>query len=268
MPTLPAATLVDVDGHAVELVRAGSGAPTVVLINGSGGPLAGWMRVFDGIAQRTTTLAYNRPGIGRSARPAKEQTARAMVAALNRLLATLQLPPPYVLVGHSFGGLVAQLFARLHPSDVAGVVLLEATAPQDLTALKAHENSLQKSLAWLMRRLAPPPHWHETECTSRSAAELAAAPPFPPVPLRVVTGTKPAMTWATRPALLQARAEHQRGLVALSPLGRQVLAEGSGHFPQFSEPDLVVATVLDVLEVLEGTGRAAALRAGAAGLIP
>lgn len=247
MPTLPAASLVDVDGHAVEFVRAGTGTPTIVLINGSGGPLAGWMRVFDSIAARTTTLAYNRPGIGRSARPAEDQTAAEMVASLRRLLATLQLAPPYVLVGHSFGGLVANLYARRHPVDVAGVVLLEATAPQDLTALKAHENALQKGLAWLMRRLVPPQRWHESEHTARSAAELAAAPPFPAVPLRVVTGTKPAMAWATKPELLQARATHQRELVALSPLGRQVLADKSGHFPQFSEPERVVATVLELL---------------------
>jgi pimeloyl-ACP methyl ester carboxylesterase len=247
MPTLPAASLVDVDGRAVECVLAGCGAPTVVLVNGSGGPLACWMRVFDGIAAHTTTLAYNRPGIGRSARPDRNQTAGEMVVSLRRLLATLQLPPPYVLVGHSFGGLVAQLFARLHPAQTAGVVLLEATAPQDLTALKAHENALQKGLAWLMRRLVPPQRWHETEHTGRSAAELAAAPPFPAVPLRVVTGTKPAMAWATKPELLQARAAHQRALAALSPLGRQVLAGRSGHFPQFSEPELVVATVLALL---------------------
>ncbi|MDR7332819.1 alpha/beta hydrolase [Roseateles asaccharophilus] len=248
MPTLPAASLVDVDGHAVEFVRAGTGVPTVVLINGSGGPLAGWMRVFDGIAARTTTLSYNRLGVGRSARPATAQTAAEMVASLRRLLAALQLAPPYVLVGHSFGGLVANLYARLHPADVVGVVLLEATAPQDLTALKAHENALQKGLAWLMRRLAPPQRWHETEHTARSAADLAAAPPFPAVPLRVVTGTKPAMAWATKPALLQARATHQRGLVALSPLGRQVLADSSGHFPQLSEPERVVKAVLELVD--------------------
>lgn len=248
MQPLPASRLVDVDGEATELILAGEGRPAVVLINGSGGPLAGWMRVFDALAARTTVLAYNRPGVGRSARPASDQTAAAMVTRLHRLLALLRLPSPYVLVGHSFGGLVAQLFARQHPADVAGVVLLEATAAQDLTALKAHENALQKGLAWLMRRLVPPQRWHETEHTARSAAELAAAPPFPPVPLRVVTGTKPAMAWATRPALLQARAEHQRGLAALSPRGRQVLAEKSGHFPQFSEPERVVQTVLELID--------------------
>lgn len=250
MPPLPAASLIDVGGQAVEFVRAGVGAPTVVLINGSGGPLAGWMRVFDGIAARTTTLAYNRPGIGRSARPAHDQTATEMVASLRRLLATLQLAPPYVLVGHSFGGLIANLFARLHAADVAGVVLLEATAPQDLTTLKAHENALQKGLAWLMRRLVPAPRWHETEHAQHSAAELAAAPPFPAVPLRVLTGARPAMAWASRPALLQSRAAHQQGLAALSPLGRQVLALKSGHFPQFSEPELVVQTVLELVEAM------------------
>lgn len=248
MPPLPASQVVDVDGRAVEVLLAGRGGPAVVLVNGSGGPLAGWQRVFGGIAARTTTLAYNRPGIGRSAAPGEPQTAAAMAADLRRLLAALAVAPPYVLVGHSFGGLVANLFARRHPDEVAGVVLLEASAPEDLTALKAHENALQKGLAWLMGQLAPLPAWHETRHAPASARELAAAPPFPPRPLRVVTGTRPAMAWATKPALLQARAAHQRTLAALSPQGRQVLAEKSGHFPQFSEPELVVATVLEVVD--------------------
>lgn len=247
MRALPASRVVDVHGHAVEVLLAGRGVPTIVLVNGSGGPLAGWMKVFAALAERTATLAYNRPGIGCSAPPTEPQTAAAMVANLRRLLAALQLAPPHVLVGHSFGGLVAHLYARLHPQDVAGVVLLEASAPEDLTALKAHESALQKGLARLMQALLPLHPHHETRHTVATAAELVAAPPFPPVPLRVVTGMKPALAWATPAALLQARATHQRGLAGLSPLGRQVMAEASGHFPQFSQPDLVVATVLELL---------------------
>ncbi|KQW46319.1 MULTISPECIES: alpha/beta fold hydrolase [unclassified Roseateles] len=247
MSPLPASRVIDVDGRAVEVLVAGQGGPIAVLINGSGGPLAGWMRVFADLSAQTTTLAYNRPGVGRSAAPAEPQTAGAMTADLHRLLAVLDLPPPYVLVGHSFGGLIANLFARRHPGEVAGVVLLEASAPEDLTALKAHENALQQGLAWLMNRVAPLHPHHETRQTERSAAELAAAPPFPAVPLRVITGSKPAMRWATKPQLLAARAAHQRGLVSMSPLGRHVAADRSGHFPQFSEPALVVATVRELL---------------------
>jgi len=252
MPQLPRFHVVDVDGQGIEVIQAGQGGPTVVLINGSGGPMLGWQRVFDGLSTKTTTLAYNRPAVGRSAKPARDQTAAAMTVALRRLLAELRLRPPHVLVGHSFGGLIANLFARRHPDEVAGVVLLEATAPDDLTQLQAHENAAQKGLMWLMSRLAPMPIWHETRHALRTTAEFAAAPAFPPVPLRVVTGTQPAMAWATRPALLQARAAHQRALAALSPLGRQVLAERSGHFPQFSQPDLVVATVLELVAAQAG----------------
>jgi hypothetical protein len=55
------------------------------------------------------------------------------------------------------------------------------------------------------------------------------------------------MAWATKPELLAARAAHQRELATLSPLGRQLPANSSGHFPQFSEPDLVVAAVLELV---------------------
>ena len=229
--------------ETVEYVLAGVGVPSVVLVNGAGGPVEGWFRVFAQLAGARCTVACNRAGIGRSSKPSAPQSADEMVYILRATLAALEVPRPYVLVGHSLGGLIVNLFARLYPEEVAAVVMLEATTPDDVRLLPGYESGTQRWLKRLARRLAPPHPFDETEQLETTLAELDAAPPFPPLPLLVVTGGRPALKWATPRALLEARARHQRELTALSPLGRQIMAMESGHFPQFSEPSLVCATI-------------------------
>lgn len=230
-----------------EYVKAGSGEPSVVLINGSGGPIEGWHKVFSVLSQTSTTFAYNRPGLGRSSKPLRPQTASTMVEDLRNMLLAVDVPRPWVLVGHSFGGLVANLFARRHPGDIAAVVMLEATAPDDVSLLKRHENSLQKGVAWVVNRFLPLNANHETLHASASVTEIACAPAFPPLPLRVVTGTQPAMAWATGRELLALRAKHQQVLADLSPHGVHVEATKSGHFPQFTEPKLVTSIIQELV---------------------
>ena len=250
---LPIKLTRQVAGATVEYILAGSGAPAVVLVNGAGGPVEGWFKVFARLASSRCTVAWNRPGIDQSSKPAVPQTALEVVESLRELLDALAVPPPYVLVGHSLGGLIVNLFARLYPEDVAAVVMLEATAPEDVRVLPRFENGVQRWLKRVTRRLLPPHPFDETEQLGASLAELDAAPPFPAIPLLVVTGARPALTWATPQALLDARARHQQALVSLSALGRQVMALRSGHFPQFSEPELVCATIEDA--VREGMAR-------------
>lgn len=135
------------------------------------------------------TFEYATAGKGK---PSMILIASLMVEDLRSLLLAVGVPRPWVLVGHSFGGLIANLFVRLHPNDVAGVVMLEATAPDDVSLLKQHENTLQRGLAWVVNHLSPLNSNHETLHASQSVADIACAPAFPALPLRVVTGIKPA----------------------------------------------------------------------------
>ena len=247
MPLLPASKLFEIGETTFEYVNAGTGKPSVVLINGSGGPMKGWHKVFFALSGTTTTFAYNRPGIGQSTRPSRPQTTGAMVADLRSLLLAVPVPQPWVLVGHSFGGLIANHFARLHPNDVSGVVMIEATAPDDVSRLRQYENAVQRGLAWAAHRLLPLNPNHETLHASTSVSEMACAPAFPPLPLRVLTGTKPAMAWLTNREMLALRAKNQESLAGLSPLGIQLHAAKSGHFPQFSEAHLVTSAVQDLV---------------------
>jgi pimeloyl-ACP methyl ester carboxylesterase len=237
----------ELGGQTLEHVLAGDGEPLIVLVNGSGGPLESWHKLFMTLAAESAVLAYHRPGVGRSSAPRRPQTLAAMVEDLAALLDRLRPAARLILVGHSLGGLIVNLFARLHPQRVAGVVLLEASSADDVLQLPQHESWLQRALKRLAQRLFPLPAHHETNHLRASVLALEKAPPFPSVPLRVISGARPAMAWATRTEALALRALHQRQLLALSPLASQQMATASGHFPQMSEPALVSRIILDLL---------------------
>lgn len=244
---MPAPQRTVLGGQTLEHVLAGEGEPLLVLVNGSGGPLESWHKLFMPLAAQSAVLAYNRPGVGRSSPPRRAQTLAAMVEDLAALLDRLRPAARLILVGHSLGGLIVNLFARLRPQQVAGVVLLEASSPDDVLRLPQHENWLQRALGGLAHRLFPLPAHHESLHLRDSVLALAEAPPFPAVPLRVISGSRPAMAWATRAEALALRALHQRQLLALSPLASQQMATASGHFPQLSEPALVMQVITDLL---------------------
>lgn len=242
----PSTEILTLDGRRVEVQCARRPGPVIVLINGAGGPLDGWMRVWGPLAGLGTVVAWNRPGIGASDPPNVDQTSEAVTRQLQALLTALAIPEPFVLVGHSLGGLHALHFARSHPAHTAAVALLEATAPQDVAAMAEHASALQRGLLALIDRLRPPHPYSEVVHARASAAQVAGLPPFPPVPLAVVTDMRPALAWLTPRAQRADRGLNQNAMVQLSPLGSQVRAHRSGHFPQLSEPTLVVQVIADL----------------------
>ncbi len=234
-----------IDKLKIEYATSGMGSPAIVLVNGAGGPLEGWHKLLPHLERLGAVLAYNRPGVGRSAKPVEPQTGDVIVRSLRGLLGHLRLSPPYVLVGHSLGGLYVNLYARSFPDEVTGVVLLDAAAPEDAGLVSEYSTAIQRAAQRLLDALLGSDELGEAEYVSDTVDLIRQAGPFPPVPLVVVTGGKPSRT--TPRAVRVARADHQTGLVALSPLGRQVIAGRSGHFPQMSEPVVVVEAIREVL---------------------
>lgn len=244
---LPPTDVTRVDDRRIEYLRIGAGRPAVVFINGAGGPILGWYKVLPDTARQSTVVAFNGAGIGGSDPPSRPQTSEEVVRSIRTLLGGLDVPPPWLVVGHSIGGLHAQWFARRHPDEVAGIVLLEATAPADVRALKAGQPRWQRMLQGLVDRLHARDPFGEVEQAQASADAFVDAPPFPPLPLRVVTGGKPMPRLLMPERLQQIRSRHQAQLAALSPLGRQVIAMRSRHFPQMTEPEVVTGAIGDVL---------------------
>jgi len=109
----------------------GEGSPAVILEAGLGASSLSWQLVQPELARLTQVCSYDRPGLGWSDPGRTPPTSRAIVEQLRRLLQTAGVPPPYVLVGHSFGGFTARLYASLYPQEVAGMVLLDALHPRE-----------------------------------------------------------------------------------------------------------------------------------------
>lgn len=123
--------LVDAGGFRLHLHCMGTGTPPVVLEAALGGSSISWSLVQPSVARLTCVCSYDRAGFGWSDPGPMPRTAGRVADELRVVLDRGGVPPPYVLVGHSFGGFVMRIFAARHPSDVAGLVLVDPAHPED-----------------------------------------------------------------------------------------------------------------------------------------
>jgi pimeloyl-ACP methyl ester carboxylesterase len=133
--------LIDVGGHRLHLYCTGSGSPTVILVPGQGGVSSDLAWIAPAVARDSTVCVYDRAGRGWSDAADGPQDAVRIAADLHTLLDRAHVPGPYVLAGHSFGGLYVQTFAANYPDQVAGLVLLDSTAPKPGQALPTNSGS-------------------------------------------------------------------------------------------------------------------------------
>ncbi len=231
------------------LIAAGVGSPTVVFESGLGRGKEDWREVFHAVAAKTHAVAYDRAGYGKSEPSDLPRDGHQIVTELRAMLAAEDVAPPYVLVGHSLGGTIVKLFARLHPGEVAGVVLVDARHAD----LARHCRQ-----TGAMRLLYEPPQVLFWMARSAARKEMRAVPvimrqarragTFPSVPLIVLTHRKASTHWPR--ALGKAWAAGQRNLATMSSLGRIKVCDDSGHNVHQDRPDLVAQAVLNVVDAV------------------
>lgn len=219
-----------------------AGAPMVVLEAGALNTLDTWRDVHAPIAGITRTCAHDRPGRGGSGPAPAGLDPRGYVALLAATLRAAGEAPPYVLVGHSMGGLIAQLFVVERPGDVAAVVLVDSSHPGQIPRLA--------TLPKLPPPPAPPPAPAPEAIPFVAFTEaLGPTPPRLTVPLVVLTRSH----WVKEGEDADARAwldiwnALQRELVATSATARHVVAPSSGHYVQNDAPALVIDAVRRLL---------------------
>jgi pimeloyl-ACP methyl ester carboxylesterase len=120
------------DGRHLNLFCEGSGGPVVVLESGLGGGAWSWRKVQGAIARDTRVCSYDRAGYFGSSPARDGRDGGAEADDLAALLKAAKLPAPYIVVGHSYGGLIARLYASRHPGDVAGIVLVDPSGEYQL----------------------------------------------------------------------------------------------------------------------------------------
>jgi pimeloyl-ACP methyl ester carboxylesterase len=241
-PGSAASRRVDVGGFQLNLRCNGEGSPTVVLDAGAGDTLETWDWVVPEVRRFARVCAYDRAGLGRSGAGPLPRTSERIVEELHALLARARVPGPYVLVGHSFGGLNVRLYASRHPGVVAGVVLVDAT-PEDFPETAAAQRPLEeREKLRTVLGMAPAALRSELDAMPESTVAVRTAAPTD-APVIVLT----AALGDDTPSLQTLWAELQRRMTMSFPHGRQVIAQQSGHYIQFDQPELVVAAIRELV---------------------
>jgi pimeloyl-ACP methyl ester carboxylesterase len=235
---------IDVGGYSLRIKCSGSGAPAVVFDAGLTHGIDTWKRVLPKISKSTLTCAYDRAGIGGSDDPdQRRRTGLQIINELNTLLRNAQIPGPYVLVGHSFGGLNVRLYAGRYPDQVVGLVLVDPSH-ENQTARYAELMTAEKRAGFLAYEGGNNPE-HVDVITS--AAQVRAAAPIREMPFVVITAEH--QSWLpNNKEIERVRQELQLELAHLVPGGVQVHAKGSDHFVQLDRPELVIQAIMRVLQ--------------------
>jgi pimeloyl-ACP methyl ester carboxylesterase len=267
------AGLVDIgDGRRLWLECRGTGSPTVILEAGYGNDADNWdamtlpagseqTAVLPGVAAFTRVCAYDRPGtVGvdldhRSDPVPMPRDAVAMVADLHALLSAAAIPGPYVLAGHSFGGLLIRLYAATYPEEVVGMVLVDAAHEDYYDQVAAVLATAQLAAATpTTDELAGDPDFERIDIAASTTAmrEAAAASPLRPMPLIVITHGLP---WDWPAGYPVAELETvwgplQEKLAALVPDSRLIVAAESKHFIPGDQPELITAAIAQVVEAV------------------
>jgi pimeloyl-ACP methyl ester carboxylesterase len=150
----PPGRLVDLGTHRLHVLESGSGSPTIILEAGLMSTVLSWNDLQGELARSHRVISYDRAGLGWSDLGPMPRTADRIVDELHALLKRAAIPPPYVLVGHSFGGLTMTLFAARFPEEIAGMVLVDPVAPAEWNPPSEHDRKLTRIGATVCRRAA------------------------------------------------------------------------------------------------------------------
>lgn len=231
-----------VDDRSVEYAVEGTGSPVVVFESGLGGSMDNWAKVFPEVAKDTTAFAYNRPGYGKSDPVSTQRDGKHVVAELRSLLRHKGLNPPYVLVGHSLGGLYMQLYARSYPDDVGALILVDSTHPAQLKGAGA----LQNWPAWFRAAVTlttPSVTKDELDALDTTGDEVLALPTFTGKPVIVLAALQP---MKEKSPLADDSNEKRKDIPRLYP-GSKLVWVDSDHGIPFSHPEAVISTIRDVI---------------------
>lgn len=221
----------------------GHGSPTIVLAGGLGETLDTWTNVQSSIASDCArTIAYNRAGYPGSSAARSPRDAAAIVAELRAELRRRGITPPYVLVGHSLGGLYMQYFARQYADEVSGLVLIDSTHWNQQLRMGLDDNqpfrhgTVVLFMSFIARR--------ELTDSSTAGKQVHSSPTAGNVPTIVLSSTG-AFRGET-PASRAAAARLQEDIAAEFPAARHVRVDGSGHYIQKDRPKTVINSVREL----------------------
>ncbi len=286
--------LVDIGGYRLHLHCVGEGSPTVIMDTGLGGTSLEWVGVQRRLARQVTACTFDRAGYGWSDPGPGRRTSSRTADELYLLLRNAGVDGPYVLVAHSFGGYNMQLFATRYPYLAAGLVLVDASHPEQVERFRRppillntaprteygmlihsrppgvpqampeslRDTALALARSWKARRALRNEFLH----FERSAAEVREAGTLPALPMVVLTRGLRAWPDDHRGNLIEALwLQLQDELAAQSPHTAHIIAEASGHHIHLDQPELVADAITMVVDFARSAAGTAAAPAAVVG---
>lgn len=243
----PADTLIDVGGHRLAFeVREGRLPLAIVLEAGGGADASSWGSMPDSLAARTdaTVVVYDRAGLGRSELGPRDLTPAEETRHLRTALDRLGAPEPTLVVGHSYGAMLALDFADRYPERVVGLVLIDPMNPRFVKAtgdfVRSTAPDIDDPATDRERTLV-----RMTRTFDRLLHRVGKAEPELDLPMTVITAGEP--WWGPDSIDAAWRASHE-ATAAARPNRRLVIAAGSDHDVPMKRADLVLAAVLGLME--------------------
>lgn len=222
----------------------GDGAVTVVFEAGLGDTREIWRDVQSRVADRCArTVSYTRAGYGFGRRADSPRDAQHIVEELRANLTAQGLSPPYVLVGHSLGGLYMQYYARRYPGEVRGLVLVDSTHWQQLQRIEQSAPAMFRVIK-VSSLLMNPIMRREMQDSRAAGAQVEALASPPSVPTIVLSSTRAAL--GENADFRALAADLQREIADAYATRRQEFVPGSGHYIQKDQPQVVVRAVREL----------------------
>ncbi len=241
-----------VDGHKLDAYRAGQGQATVIFESGFGTGWHTWDKVLTPIESHAKVFAYSRAGTGQSEALKTPRDLEQSVDALEKLLAESGQKPPYILVGHSYGGLLMRAYAARHPNQVEGMVLVDPTPEGYAKRMHALNPKRADQDEATLLGFIPPKFQAEYRLISDQILKTGKLPfdaKLPDVPTVILTSTFPEIPdfqdYSPEGRKIW-REEHDRMFDSVRQ-GSHIVTASSGHNIQKEQPELVVGAIEQVL---------------------
>ncbi|GIN71906.1 alpha/beta hydrolase [Bacillus sp. J14TS2] len=236
--------VLDIEGIKLyyEYFGKGHNTPTIVCDSGYGYTLANWQLIQDEVSQLAKIFIYDRDGLGKSDKSGRPRHSEQIVENLHKLLQKASIPPPYILVGHSFGGVNVRLYAHAYPEEVVGIILLDSChQDQNEKVVPLFKENVQRDYYNQFTEEGTLCEFEESLKQVRNAQSLGSTP------LVVLSaGSQPHHTKESLSAWMSLQEE----LVKLSKKGEQIIVENAGHNIHIDCPQVVIDTIKSMLETV------------------
>ncbi|MEL7221600.1 MAG: alpha/beta hydrolase [Bacteroidota bacterium] len=251
------------------------GQPVVIFESGLGTPMGNWEKVLEGVAELAPLVTYDRPGVGDSEPIDEMPTAKNVADRLIQVLNQLEVPPPYVLVGHSLGGAYVRGFANYYPDLLAGLIIVD---PADFTETQENIRDHYEVLNWEENRvdsliqsfidkreagrerapLAIQREGQVLEALRENDFQEITSKDLPNIPVHILTGgrfdlpKKHRSTLYDEEALFRSKMKHRiwrwTEVIQSVDKGMFFYSGDAGHFVHYDDPELLISSVRIVLQ--------------------